>query len=140
MKILVHPDSVPMTLEECVDNIKTYIDATDEKEIGAFKKNPFVKEKVGAAIFLKSVWTLVDQQNRLVQWFKEEYGLTHPDDISGMILNCLYCDIKGVPRKETEMAEKYKKLRKKKVITTSKKKKKIVETEPEQPNDGTSEL
>lgn len=129
MKILVHPDSVPMTLEECIDNIKTYLDKTDEKEIESFKKNPFAKEKIGAAVFLKSAWTLIDKDNRLVQWFKTEYGIIHPDDISAMILNCLYCDVKGLPRKEGEMAEKYRKLRDKKP-SLIKKKNKVVEIEP----------
>ena len=143
MKILVHPDSVPMSLEECVDNIKTYLDDTDEKEINAFKRNPFVKEKIGAAVFLKTAWTLSDKDNRLVQWFKTEYGMSHPDDISAMILNCLYCDVKGIPREETKMAEKYRKLREKKIPAP--KKKRIVKAEPDNiteipPSDNTIEL
>lgn len=113
MKILVHPDSVPMSLEECIDNLKTYLDETDSKEIGQFKNNPFSKEKIGAAIFLKAVWSLNDPKNRLVHWFKTELGLTHPDDISGMILYCLFCDVKGVGRKEKTQATKYIKYRKK---------------------------
>lgn len=114
MKILVHPDSVPMSLEECIDNLKTYLDDTDTKEIGAFKNNPFAKEKIGAAVFLKAAWSLNDAESRLVQWFKTELGLTHPDDISGMILHCLFCDVKGIGRKEKSQATKYRKQREKK--------------------------
>ncbi len=113
MKILVHPDSVPMSLEECIDNLKTYLDDTDTKEIEAFKTNPFAKEKIGAAVFLKSAWSLNDPNNRLVQWFKTTLGLTHPDDISGMILHCLFCDVKGVGRREKTQVTKYRKMREK---------------------------
>jgi len=106
MKILVHPDSVPLSLEECIDNLKTYLDEKDIKEINDFKYNPFVKEKIGAAIFLISAWSLTDEESRLVQWFKKEHGLTHPDDISGMILYCLYRDVKEIPREEKKLATK----------------------------------
>ena len=103
-----------MSLEECIDNLKTYLDDTDTKEIGAFKNNPFAKEKIGAAVFLKAAWSLNDSESRLVQWFKTKLGLTHPDDISGMILHCLFCDVKGIGRKEKTQATKYRKQREKK--------------------------
>ena len=107
MKILVHPDSVPMSLEECVDNLKTYLEDKDEQERGDFKTNPFAKEKIGAAVFLISAWTLTDEDSRLVQWFKENFKLIHPEDISAMILHCLYCDVKGIKREEKKTATKY---------------------------------
>ena len=107
MKILVDPDSVPMSLEECVDNIKAHLDEDDAGEISMFESNPFEKEKVGAAIFLRSAWSLTDGDNRLVKWFEKERGLKHPDDISNLIMHCLYCDIKEINRQETETAEKY---------------------------------
>src|ERR1035437_6700028 len=112
MKILVHPDSVPMSLEECVDNLKTYLDEKDTQEIADFKTNPFIKEKIGAAVFLISAWSLKDDKSRLVQWFKNEYNVTHPDDISGMILHCLYCDVKGIKREEKKLTTKFRKSRK----------------------------
>lgn len=107
MKILVDPDSVPMSLEECIDNIKAHLDVDDATEIGMFESNPFGKEKVGASIFLKSAWSLVDDKTRLVKWFEKERGVKNADDISSLILHCLYCDIKEIPRHETETAEKY---------------------------------
>jgi hypothetical protein len=107
MKILVDPDSVPMSLEECIDNIKSLLDEDDASEINMFEANPFQREKVGAAIFLKSAWSLSDNDNRLVKWFEKEHGVNHPDDVSNLILHCLYCDIKDIPRNEVETAEKY---------------------------------
>ena len=123
MKILVDPDSVPMSLEECIDNIREFLDVSDADEIKSFKKNPFIKEKQGAALFLESVWSLTDSENRLVKWFKKNHGLTSANDISYIILHCLYCDLKEIPRKEVELAEKIRKDRSKK------KPKKIVESE-----------
>jgi len=107
MKILVHPDSVPMSLEECIDNLKPYLDEKDIKEMNDFKYNPFIKEKIGAAKFLTDAWSLTDPESRLVQWFKKEYGLTHPDDISAMVLHCLYRDARKKPREIKKLVEKY---------------------------------
>ena len=130
MKILVHPDSVPASLEECVDNLKTYLDEKDEKELSSFKYNPFVKEKIGAAVFLVSAWSLFDEESCLVKWFKKKYGLFHPDDISGMILHCLYCDVKKIPRGIKKQTEKYRKIRG--VVVKKNKKEKLPEVKPEE--------
>lgn len=113
MKILVDPDSVPMSLEECIDNIKTFLDEDDASEIDMFDHNPFQGAKIGASIFLKSAWSLSDGDNRLVRWFEKEHGVNHPDDIVNLILHCLYCDIKDIPRNEVETAEKYRNARNK---------------------------
>jgi hypothetical protein len=113
MKILVDPDSVPMSLEECIDNIRTFLEEQDINEIKAFKTNPFAKEKIGAAIFLKDTWSLTDDDNRLVKWFDETHGITNADQISALILHCLFCDLKEIPRRESEMAEKFRKTKKK---------------------------
>ena len=121
MKIRVDPDSVPMSLEECIDNIKSLLDEDDACEISMFEDNPFQKEKVGASTFLKSIWSLSDDDNRLVKWFEKEHGVNHQDDISNLILHCLYCDIKEIPRKEVEMAEKYRNERNKKIVKTERK-------------------
>lgn len=127
MKILVDPDSVPMSLEECIDNIRQSLDDNDISEIKSFKKNPFINEKLGAASFLKVVWSLTDDENKLVKWFEKNHGITSADDISCMILHCLYCDLKEIPRKEVELAERFRKEK-------TKRKKKIVKPENPETN------
>lgn len=104
MKILVDPDTVPSTLAECLDNVRKNFDEEDIKELQEYKKNPFIKEKIGAAIFLKSVWSLTDDESLLVKWFKEEYDLDNADDISALVLHCLYREARGNPTETRETA------------------------------------
>lgn len=114
MKILVDPDVVPSTLDECLENINKYLDKDDINQLLSFDKNPFLKEKIGAAVFLKSAWSLTDVESLLVRWFKEVYGIDNGDDISALILHCLYRETKGDPREAEKMAEKLRSKYKKK--------------------------
>jgi len=123
MKILVDPDSVPTTLDECLGNIKQFLDAEDIKQITAYNKNPFLTEKIGAAVFLKAAWSLTDVESLLVKWFKSQYGIDDGDQISSTVLHCLYCDVKENPRKIKEFVSS---------LNKGKKRKKKVEKEEEE--------
>ncbi len=107
MKVLVDPDSVPTTLEECLDNIKTYLGGEDSEELKHYDHNPFLVEKAGAAEFIKSIWSLSDKETRLVMWFQNEYGVNDGYFLSCLILDCLYHDVKGLPRKDKEFVTSY---------------------------------
>lgn len=121
MKILVNPDTVPSTLDECLENIKKYLDNDDINQLKGFKTNPFLKEKTGAVIFLKGAWSLADTKSLLVQWFKVEYHTDNADEISNLILHCLYRDIREEPREGKEFITN--------LQPATKKKKKVVKPE-----------
>lgn len=115
MKVLVNPDSVPTTLQESLDNIKTYLDGEDVGQLQHYDHNPFLTEKIGAAKFLVGAWSLGDGESRLVMWFNQEYGVKNGDQIAEMILDCLFCDVKGIPRRDKELASKFSGKKKKEV-------------------------
>lgn len=115
MKVLVNPDSVPVTLQECLDNLKIYLDGEDVGQLQHYDHNPFIVEKAGAAKFLTGAWSLMDDETRLVMWFKQEYDVGNGDQIAEMILDCLFCDVKGIPRRDKELAKKFSGKKKKEV-------------------------
>jgi len=107
MKILVNPDSVPINLDECLNNIKFYLDREDIEQLQHYDHNPFLDDKVGAASFLEEKWSLNDKKTRLVEWFKSTYKINKSTIISEIILDCLFCDIKGYDRRDKIIAKKF---------------------------------
>lgn len=120
MKILVNPDNVPTTLDECLNDIKQYLDEEDISQLKKYNKNPFVKEQVGAVTFLEYAWTLTDTESLLVRWFKDQYGVDNSFQIASIVLYCIYCDVKEVPRKIKDFIGSSTKGKKKKVKSKEK--------------------
>ena len=102
----LNPDMVPVNLEEALKTLKEGLTPDDNKEI---KKDDFDAAKVHFTVgmMLRNEWSLWDKDSIMVRWFKENYGIEHADDISGLILDCLVQDIRGKPRRDKELAKKY---------------------------------
>jgi hypothetical protein len=102
----LNQDRVPIDLEECLKLLK---EALSVDEIAEIKKPTFSPEKVhfSVGMFLRNEWSLWDAETILVKWFERTYGVTHPDDISGIVLECLKNDIKGEPRRDKELAAEF---------------------------------
>lgn len=102
----INQDKVPINLDEAVTILK---DGMLPADILEFKKDTFSPHHLhfGLGVMLRNDWSLWDRDTRLVKWFKEKYGIDHADDISGLILDCLYRDIVGLPRREKELARQF---------------------------------
>lgn len=102
----LNQDKVPINLEEAVTILKEGLTAEDTAEI---KKPKFNAAQVHFSVgrMLRNEWTLWDKETILVKWFERNYGLTHADDVSGLILDCLVRDIRGEPRQDKELANKF---------------------------------
>lgn len=102
----LNPDLVPINLEEA---IKTLKEGLVEEDLTEIKKPNFDAACVHftAGMALRNEWSLWDKDTILVKWFKENYGIDHADDISGLILDCLTRDIQGKPRRDKELAKRY---------------------------------
>ena len=99
-------DKVPMNLDEAVESIKSEM---PPDFIEFVKKSNSSGVHFGLGMQIRNDWSLWDLENPLVKWFDKEYGITHADDISGLILDCVWQDIKGLPRRDREQADKTKK-------------------------------
>ena len=58
-------------------------------------------------MYLRNEWSLWEKDTKCVVWFKKNYGLDHADDISSIIMECVFADIRGEPRKDKELAKSY---------------------------------
>jgi len=104
--MILNQDKVPINLE---DAIKTLKEGLEPADIETMKQKTYSPSQghfsIGMA--LRNEWSLWEKDTILVQWFKKEYGLDHADDISGLILDCLYRDVLGEPRQDKALAKRF---------------------------------
>lgn len=102
----LNQDKVPINLEDAIQTLKEGLEPSD---IEALKKPTFSPSQLHftAGMALRNEWSLWEKDTILVTWFKKEYGLDHADDISGLILDCLYRDVIGEPRQDKALAKRF---------------------------------
>lgn len=102
----INQDKVPVNLEEALVILKEGLSTEDLAE---FKRATFTPSQLHFSIgmMLRNLWTLWDKDSRLVLWFRHRYGIEHADDISGLVLECLYSDMTGKPRRDDFLAKMY---------------------------------
>lgn len=99
-------DVVPHDLDSAVKLIKEALDVDDIQYIKE-NDNPIVLHH-GFGRWLRNEWSLWDRDTILVKWFIDNYQCCHADDLSGLILDALWCDIKGEPRNTENLVARYK--------------------------------
>ena len=106
--MIIPLDVVPTNLEEAVKVLKDNLTMEDIEEI---RRPTSVSTQChfSGCMAIRNEWSLWDETTILVRWFQGRYGLTHADDISGIILECLWNDIRGEPRRDKILAEQFKK-------------------------------
>lgn len=90
----INLDKVPKDLDDCVEQLKATLTPNDIEFIKGIKPCA-VHFTMGR--YLRNNWSLWED-NILTRWFKENLKLGCADDLSGIILDCLWADIKGQPR------------------------------------------
>ena len=101
----LNEDRVPINLEEALIILKETLEPEDIEEI----KNPestSTQLHFSFGMYLRNEWSLWHKDTVLVEWFNKTYGIKHADDISGVILECLWNDVRGEPRKDKILAER----------------------------------
>jgi hypothetical protein len=104
---MTHPDDiVPSNLDEAVKVLK---DSLTEEDLNEIRRPMSVSTQChfGYGMAMRNAWSLWDTETRLVKWFKDNYGVEHADDISGIILECLWNDVRGEPRRDKILAERF---------------------------------
>lgn len=102
----LNPDTVPINLDEALKILKEGLTPEDLVEI---KRPHFVPSQVHMTVgtMLRNEWSLWDKDTILMRWFKENFGIDHADDVSGLILDAFCRDIRGEPRRDKEVAQRY---------------------------------
>jgi hypothetical protein len=102
----INQDKVPINLD---DAVKTLHEGMSPEDVAEFKSKSFSPQQLhfGLGMLLRNEWSLWEKETILVKWFKENYGVDHADDISGLILDCLYRDIIDKPRRAEALAKQY---------------------------------
>jgi hypothetical protein len=102
----LNQDKVPSNLEEAVQLIKDGLSVEDIQEI-QWSPNVACRVHLTVGMFIRNEWSLWEKDTVLVKWFKNTYGIDHADDVSGIILDCACRDIQKLPRRDKELAERY---------------------------------
>lgn len=102
----INQDKVPVNLEDAINTLKEGLSTEDYTE---FRKETFSPSLLhfGLGMLLRNEWSLWQKDTIIVKWFKEHYGIDHADDISSLILDCLYRDITEKPRQDAALAKRY---------------------------------
>lgn len=100
----MNQDIVPTNLNEC---IRVIVEDLSQEEIDGIKnpKSSSVQGHFGVGMYLRNSWSLWEADTHLVKWFKQEYGIEHADDISAIILECVWCEVRGEPWRDKEVAK-----------------------------------
>lgn len=81
---------------EMLDVVRVIADGLDDAGIAYVVGTPAVEQHHTLGQFLRNNLGLWDEANPLRRHCKETYGVEHPDDISGMLLDGLSAHLKGL--------------------------------------------
>jgi hypothetical protein len=91
---MLNMDVVPKTLDEAVGLLFEAVQPVDRD---AMMRSPSCAVHHTLGQWLRNNWSLWDQTMPLPRWFIENLGLGHADDMSGVILESLWCKVRGQP-------------------------------------------
>ena len=102
----LNEDKVPTTLDEAIQFLR---ESFSKGDIKAIKHPDFAGQGLHFTLgmYLRNNWSLWEKDTVLVQWFKKTYDIDHADDISGIILDSCFRDIRGEPRQDKKLAKRY---------------------------------
>lgn len=97
---------IPFDLEDCFRELDKYFDETERENISKMSEVKFsTNAHFGVGLFLRNKWQLW-RGSRLTEYFFE-LGLSHPDDISSVILLCYHRKLSGLPLDVIQQIDKY---------------------------------
>lgn len=99
-------DFNPTTLDEAIDVLYSNL---DKKALKEFKEYGYVGFHHGFGTAIRNEWGLWKKGSALYNFFESTYGLTHADDMSGLILEGLESKCSGETYDPTPSVERYKK-------------------------------
>lgn len=86
----------PKTLDEAIQSLRAELSPEVLKTIQDMPEDQTYRMHDSLGRWIRNEWALWDN-GPLVKWFHDA-GIGHPDDMSGIILTCLWCDMHDVAR------------------------------------------
>lgn len=90
----INLDKVPSNLQDAVDLLVGGLDADEIAHI-KYGDEDAHDEHFKMGKWLRNNWDLWEPDMPLPRWFRSNVGLGHADDMSSIILQALWCKIRG---------------------------------------------
>jgi hypothetical protein len=97
------PDLKPYVIE-----LKQWLPQDQLTELASLSADELIETHMGLGMEIRNAWLWGDNRPELVRYFRGK-GVNHPDDMSGILIECLYRETKTFVT--DEMIENYKKKR-----------------------------
>ena len=97
--------TTPKTIKEAVDQLIN--DIFTEEDIQYIKNNDDVQYHFGIGMKLRNGWSLWDKKSLIVKDAIENYGISHGDDISGLIFEWSFATIRKQEFDPKNLIQKY---------------------------------
>lgn len=97
-------DKVPSTLEDAIDMI---IADLTEDDLDYLENNKSTTIHLSYGRYIRNIWSLWDSETVLVQHFLNRFDIGHADDISGIILECVWRKVNSVDLDVESQVKKY---------------------------------
>lgn len=86
---------IPENLDDCFVQLKKLLKPEDIEKMKAGTEDDMSQYHFGLAMVMRNEWGLWGG-SRLAKWFNAQ-GITHPDDMSGIILDSFWRHLNGKP-------------------------------------------
>ena len=86
---------IPRDLDECFVQLEALLEPDDIEEIRNGTEDDMIYYHLGLGMWIRNNWGLWEG-SRLAKWFKAK-GVTHPDHMSGIILNSFWRHLNQQP-------------------------------------------
>lgn len=107
MSVNLNLNNPPTTLDEAINRL---YDGLEKKEIEFIQSETnSVVVHHGFGTWLRNNLHLWVKTTPIVIWFNQNFGLGHADDISGIILEGLWCKVNNIMFEPYKTVERYKK-------------------------------
>lgn len=94
----------PTTIPEAVDTIVSLLSEEDKDYV---RKNPHPRYHFFSGRIIRNNWSLWEQDSPLVQDALKNYGISHADDVSGLLFEWAFAKIRNQPFDPHELAKTY---------------------------------
>jgi hypothetical protein len=100
---------IPKDLNDAVAHLKMIVSADELETIQKASMDEMTQYHFGLGMWIRNEWRLWSPYfpSRYKSWFGEK-GIWHPDDITAITLDALWCDLNKVEYDLTKAIKKYK--------------------------------
>ena len=109
LKEFIRMRRIPKTLDECFPILDKELHPDTIKEFKEMEeKDMMASTHFTLGRWLRNEWALWDNKTELHNWFKDELGIWHADDMSGIILTSYHRKLNGKDIALNEQIQFYK--------------------------------